>query len=195
MKPEVLLVDNKDSFSFNLVEAFERIGARVRVYRNDVPADELARIARALTPRPLVVLSPGPGKPGDAGNSPALVELVRGHLPVLGVCLGHQILLELAGARVERADVVVHGRASRIEHDGAGPFAGLPSPLSVGRYHSLCVRDVPERFRIHAELDGMAMAVTDDDALQTGLQFHPESILTPSGDCLLRNVLENTRAA
>ncbi|HEX8621826.1 MAG TPA: aminodeoxychorismate/anthranilate synthase component II [Allosphingosinicella sp.] len=187
MKRHVLLIDNLDSFTFNLVEAFERLGARVRVLRNSVAAADALAIARERDS--LIVLSPGPGRPEDAGSTLALVGLALGERPVLGICLGHQAIVSQAGGEVVRAPEPVHGKASLLRHDGAGPFAGLAAPVPVGRYHSLCTRRIPERFTVHAEVDGMAMAISDSEARQTGLQFHPESILTRGGDAILANVL------
>ena len=121
----------------------------------------------------------------------ALIGLALGEVPVLGVCLGHQGIVQQAGGTVSRAPEPVHGKASLLRHDGMGPFAGIDEPIHIGRYHSLCTRDVPGRFRIHAAIDGMAMAISDPEAMQTGLQFHPESILTCGGDILLANVLNS----
>lgn len=193
MKRTVLLVDNKDSFVFNLAESFERLGATVRVLRNT--ADPERVLADATKTDALIVLSPGPGHPKDAGCTIPLLTLARGRVPVLGVCLGHQAMVLEAGGVVEGVGEIVHGKASFLEHDGAGPFAGLPSPMPVARYHSLCTRIIPERFHISARLTTgglapMAMAIHDREARQVGFQFHPESILTPDGDRLLRNVLE-----
>lgn len=186
----ILLIDNLDSFTFNLVEAFERLGTTVQVLRNAVGAKEA--LARAEQSRALVVISPGPGRPEDAGCCLELIRLVKHRIPLLGICLGHQAILAEAGARVTRAFRPVHGKASLIAHDGEGPFAGISGPVRIGRYHSLGVGTVPPRFKVHAEADGMAMAVSDAKALQTGLQFHPESILTPDGDRILRNIIERT---
>ncbi|MEZ4307039.1 MAG: anthranilate synthase component 1 [Polyangiaceae bacterium] len=184
---EVVLVDNFDSFTFNLVEAFERLGCRVRVLRNTVSAESVVAQARARGA--LVVLSPGPGAPEDAGSCLGIVAAARGGVPVFGVCLGHQAIVLEAGGVVERAEGIVHGKASRLEHDGTGPFEGVPSPLFAGRYHSLATRRIPERLHVHAAIGDMAMAVSDRRARQVGLQFHPESILTPAGQKLLENVL------
>jgi anthranilate synthase/aminodeoxychorismate synthase-like glutamine amidotransferase len=183
----VLMIDNRDSFTFNLVEAFERLGETVTVLRNSVSAD--AALARAEAERALIVLSPGPGRPEDAGCSIALIAKAKGRAPLLGVCLGHQAIVHEAGGAVAGAPAIVHGKASVIDHDGTGPFEGLPNPLRVGRYHSLCTPNPPERFRVHGEIDGMAMAISDAEARQYGIQFHPESILTPHGDDLLRNIV------
>jgi len=182
----ILLIDNLDSFSFNLVESFERLGMDVHVVRNSV--DPARALAMAEENGSLIVLSPGPGGPDDAGCCLELIGLALGRVPLLGVCLGHQAIVRQAGGKVVRALEPVHGKASQLEHDGSGPFAGLDTPVHVGRYHSLCTRDVPERFRVHAELDGMAMAISDRQAMQTGLQFHPESILTRDGDRILANI-------
>ena len=187
MRRDVLLIDNFDSFSFNLVEAFERQGATVRVLRNTVDAAQAIAFARDNDA--LIVLSPGPGRPEDAGCTLDLIGRAIGHVPVLGICLGHQAIVHQAGGAVERATEPVHGRSSAIDHDGAGPFAGLKGAAPVGRYHSLCTRNVPARFQVHAVFDGMAMAISDLAAMQTGLQFHPESILTPDGDRILANIL------
>ena len=187
MSRHVVLLDNFDSFTFNLVESFERLGAAVQVLRNTVPA--AAALHLAMEKRALIVLSPGPGRPEDAGCMMELIGLASGRAAVLGVCLGHQGIVLQAGGTVTRAPLPVHGKASMLVHDRSGPFEGITEPVHVGRYHSLCTRDVPQRFRIHAEIDGMAMAVSDPVAMQTGLQFHPESILTRGGDQMLANIL------
>lgn len=187
MPCEVLLVDNFDSFTFNLVDAFERLGCRVRVLRNTAPARDVIEAARAA--RSLVVLSPGPGSPDEAGSCLEIIAAAKGAVPLLGVCLGHQAIVQEAGGVVDRADAVVHGKTTRLAHDGTGPFAGVPSPLLVGRYHSLATRSIPERLHVHAAIGDMAMAVSDPGALQVGFQFHPESILTPAGQTLLANVV------
>jgi anthranilate synthase/aminodeoxychorismate synthase-like glutamine amidotransferase len=191
MRNNVLLIDNLDSFSFNLVEAFERLGTTVQVLRNSIPAEEALKIAQEKDA--LIVLSPGPGRPEDAGCMLDLIGLAKGKVPVLGVCLGHQGIVQQAGGEVSRAPEPVHGKASLLAHDGAGPFAGISDPIHIGRYHSLCTRDLPARFRVHAEIGGMAMAISDPEALQTGLQFHPESILTRGGDMMLSNILKGFR--
>jgi anthranilate synthase/aminodeoxychorismate synthase-like glutamine amidotransferase len=186
MRP-VLMIDNLDSFTFNLVEAIERLGATVRVLRNTVAAQ--TALALAEETGATLLLSPGPGRPEDAGCCLELIALAKGRVPLLGVCLGHQAIVLEAGGTVERAPEPVHGKASLLEHDGAGPFAGIVGPVRIGRYHSLCTRNLPARFRVHAEIDGMAMAIGDPAALQTGLQFHPESVLTPAGSRILANAL------
>lgn len=185
----ILLIDNRDSFTFNLAQAFGRAGGRGIVVRNDIDAHEA--FARAIDANAIILLSPGPGAPADAGCCLALIRLAKGHVPLIGICLGHQAIVAEGGGDVVRAIEPCHGRCSAIDHDGTGPFAGLPSPLTVGRYHSLCTPTtaLPTRFAVDAELDGMAMAIRDDAAGQLGLQFHPESILTPKGDRLVTAML------
>jgi anthranilate synthase component II len=174
MSAPVLMIDNLDSFTFNLVEAIERLGAKVRVLRNTVAAADALAEAERRGAR--LVVSPG-------------IRHAKGRVPLLGVCLGHQAMVLEAGGEVVRAPAPVHGKATLLVHDGAGPFAGIEGPVRIGRYHSLCTRRIPNRFTVHAEADGMAMAISDPAALQTGLQFHPESILTPAGSRILANIL------
>ncbi len=187
MSRHVLLIDNLDSFSFNLVEAFQRLDADVQVMRNSIPAADALAIAEAK--QSLIVLSPGPGRPEAAGSMMALIGHAIGKVPVLGVCLGHQGIVLHAGGNVDRAPQPTHGKASFLLHDGAGPFEGLDQHIPVGRYHSLCTSIIPGRFKVHARIDGMAMAISDAEAKQTGLQFHPESLLTRGGDAILANIL------
>ena len=187
MSANILLIDNLDSFTFNLVDAIQRTGANVRVLRNTVSAK--AALALAKESGASILISPGPGRPEDSGCILDLVGLAKGRVPLAGVCLGQQAILMEAGAPLVRAAEPVHGKASLLEHDGEGPFAGLTEPVRVGRYHSLCTRDVPDRFRVHARIGGMAMAISDGDALQCGVQFHPESILTPVGSRILANLV------
>jgi anthranilate synthase/aminodeoxychorismate synthase-like glutamine amidotransferase len=187
---QVLMIDNLDSFTFNLVEALERLGCSVRVLRNS--ADAAQALAEAEEANALVVLSPGPGRPEEAGCCMELIERAIGRTPVLGVCLGHQAIVLQAGGEVGRAPAPVHGKASLLKHDGAGPFRGIDELSPVGRYHSLHTYNLPGRFRVHAEADGIVMAISDEQALQWGLQFHPESILTRGGDRMLANILADS---
>lgn len=188
MSRHILMIDNLDSFTFNLVEAFERLDSDVQVLRHTVAATDA--LARAIEKNSLIVLSPGPGTPDEAGCCLELIGLAKGKVPLLGVCLGHQAMVQQAGGAVTRAPHPVHGKAIMVAHDGQGPFKGIEGPMHIGRYHSLCTRNPPANFTIHAAVEGMAMAISDKAALQTGLQFHPESILTPHGDQMLRNVIE-----
>lgn len=188
MNRNVLIIDNHDSFTFNIVEALERLGATVRTVRNEIAAADA--LDQAQRSNAMILISPGPGRPEDAGCSMELTSLAKGKVPLFGVCLGQQAMVLEAGGEVVRAPVAVHGKASVLEHDGSGPFAGLPNPIKIGRYHSLCTPNPPRRFRVHAEIDGMAMAISDVEAKQVGVQFHPESVLTPIGQRMLLNVLE-----
>jgi anthranilate synthase component 2 len=187
MSRNILMVDNHDSFTFNIVEALERIGATVRTVRNEIAAKDAFDQARDSNS--MILISPGPGRPEDAGCCVELIALAKGKVPLFGVCLGHQAMVLEAGGTVVRAPEVVHGKASLLDHDGAGLFAGVPNPIKVGRYHSLCTPNPPARFRVHAAIDGMAMAISDAAAKQVGVQFHPESVLTPIGQKILANVL------
>ena len=190
----ILLIDNRDSFTFNLAEACRTAGATIEVVRNSVDAAEA--LNRAIEFGATIMLSPGPGAPVDAGCCLELIRLAEGRVPVIGICLGHQAMVEAAGGIVCRAHEPAHGKCSMLEHQDSGPFEGLPSPLRIGRYHSLCtpIVGLPDRVAIDAALDGMAMAIRDERAGQLGLQFHPESILTPCGDRLLAAILEWARA-
>lgn len=183
----VLLIDNLDSFTFNLVESLQRLGSKVRVVRNTIAAADA--LALAEQEGAAIMLSPGPGAPPDAGCCLELIGQAQGRVPVIGICLGHQAIVAHAGGTVSRAADPVHGKATLLDHDGGGPFEGLPNPLRIGRYHSLCTRDLPVRFTVHGQADGMAMAFSDPVARQWGLQFHPESILTTHGDAMLANLL------
>lgn len=192
-----LLIDNFDSFTFNLVQAFQQLGAHPTVLRND--RDELldpafvAGLAR-------VVLSPGPSRPENAGNCLKFLELLDKtgrNAPVLGVCLGHQTLGHFAGASVVRAERIMHGKVSPVEHDGSDVFAGLDNPFEVCRYHSLLVlaHEAPEKLRVTAKTaEGEVMGMVYTDRPWSGVQFHPESILTPDGPKLLANFLAKTKA-
>ena len=188
MNRNVLMIDNHDSFTFNIVEALERLGASVRTVRNEIAAEDA--LARATETNALILISPGPGRPEDAGCCIDLIRQAKGKVPIFGVCLGQQAMVLEAGGKVVRAPQAVHGKASLLEHDGEGPFAGLPNPLRIGRYHSLCTPNPPERFRVHASIDGMAMGISDLQAKQVGVQFHPESVLTPVGQRIIENVLK-----
>jgi anthranilate synthase/aminodeoxychorismate synthase-like glutamine amidotransferase len=187
MSRNVLMVDNHDSFTFNIVEALERLGATVRTVRNEIAATDALDLA--LQSHALILISPGPGRPEDAGCCMDLIALAKGKAPLFGVCLGQQAIVLEAGGEVVRAPNAVHGKASVLDHDGTGPFEGVPNPLKIGRYHSLCTPNPPARFRVHAAIGDIAMAISDAEAKQVGVQFHPESVLTPAGQRILANVL------
>jgi anthranilate synthase component 2 len=182
----VLLIDNYDSFTYNLYQYLCELGARVTVRRNDAITVEEAR---DLQPD-AIVISPGPGVPRDAGISVDLVRALGPTTPTLGVCLGHQAIAEAFGGSVDRAPELMHGKASQVHHTAGGVFAGLPSPFSAIRYHSLCVGDLPESLEVTAQSDsGVVMGIKHRDYPVEGVQFHPESILTEHGKQLLANFL------
>jgi anthranilate synthase/aminodeoxychorismate synthase-like glutamine amidotransferase len=182
----ILLVDNYDSFTYNLVHLFEELGAQVVVHRNDeISADEAERLA----PSHLVV-SPGPGRPGDSGATVEIVRRLAPTTPTLGVCLGHQAIVEAFGGQIGQARELVHGKSSAVGHDGRGIFEGLPQGFQAGRYHSLAAVDIPSALEVSATTDdGEVMAVRHRDLPVDGVQFHPESVLTPAGPDLCRNFL------
>ncbi len=189
-RPRVLLIDNYDSFTWNVVQGLGRLGADVLVHRNDaLDLDSAAQLAPTH-----LVISPGPGRPESAGLSVAILRAWVGRLPILGICLGHQALAAAFGGEVGPAARLVHGKASAVAHDGTGLFAGLPSPLSVGRYHSLAVPEsgLPGGFRVNArtlDADAEVMGLQHETLPVAGVQFHPESVLTPDGQALLANFL------
>jgi anthranilate synthase/aminodeoxychorismate synthase-like glutamine amidotransferase len=186
----LLLIDNYDSFTYNLVQAFLVLGAEVLVYRND--AITVAEAA-ALAPTHLCI-SPGPGTPYDAGISMEMIRAFAGRVPVLGVCLGHQSIVEVFGGKVVRAGRLMHGKTSLVQHDGLGLFADMPQPCEVGRYHSLIAEPeaLPPELTVTARTaEGEIMGVRHRDLAVAGVQFHPESILTPQGPHLLGNFLRN----
>lgn len=188
MTPRLLLIDNYDSFTYNLVQAFLVLGADVHVYRNDAITVEQAR---TFAPSHLCI-SPGPGTPYDAGVSMDMIRAFAGKLPVFGVCLGHQSIVEVFGGKVVRAGRLMHGKTSVIQHDGRSLFAGLPQPCEVGRYHSLiaAAETLPPELEVTARTaEGEIMAVRHRTLMVEGVQFHPESILTPDGPALLKNFL------
>jgi anthranilate synthase/aminodeoxychorismate synthase-like glutamine amidotransferase len=184
----ILLIDNYDSFVFNLARYFQRLGQETRVVRHD--AIDAARV-RAARPT-AVVLSPGPCTPNEAGCSLEIVRELQHELPILGICLGHQAIAAAMGGRIDRAPEAVHGRTSPVHHNGRGIFAGLPNPLVACRYHSLIVEEagLPPVLEVTARTaDGLVMAIAHCERPVVGLQFHPESILTEAGYPLLANFL------
>ena len=191
MKVKLLLIDNYDSFTYNLVQAFLVLGADVRVFRND--AIDIAT-AQALAPSHLCI-SPGPGTPYDAGISMDMIRAFAGHVPVLGVCLGHQSIVEVFGGKVVRAGRLMHGKTSPVHHDGRTLFAGLPQPCEVGRYHSLIAQPetLPPILEVTARTpEGEIMGVRHRELVVEGVQFHPESVLTPDGPKVMENFLRFT---
>ena len=186
----ILLIDNYDSFTYNLAHLFGELGAEVVVRRNDaIDPDE----AEQLAPSHLVV-SPGPGRPSEAGVSVELVQRLGGSVPTLGVCLGHQVIVEAFGGEVGQAKRLVHGKPSEIKHDGRGLFDGLPQPFEAGRYHSLAATSIPDCLEVSATCaDDEVMGVRHRELPVDGVQFHPESVLTPVGPALAKNFLGRSR--
>lgn len=187
----MLLIDNYDSFTYNLVQAFAAQGAEVLVYRNDaIAVDE----GLALEPTHLVI-SPGPGRPEDAGVSLAMIAAFADRIPLLGVCLGHQCLVQHFGGDIVRAERLMHGKTSMARHDGRTLYDGLSQPFEVGRYHSLCAEpaSLPAALELTAQTaSGEVMGVRHRELPLEGVQFHPESILTPEGDRLMANFMRMT---
>jgi anthranilate synthase/aminodeoxychorismate synthase-like glutamine amidotransferase len=184
----MLLIDNYDSFTYNVVQAFAALGAEVTVHRNDA-----ITVAEALELDPThLVISPGPGRPEDAGVSLAMIAAFSERVPLLGICLGHQSLVQHFGGEIVRAERLMHGKTSMAKHDGKTIFDGLPKALEVGRYHSLCARpdSLPGVLELTAETDrGEVMGVRHKTLPLEGVQFHPESVLTPEGRQLMANFL------
>ncbi len=189
----ILVIDNYDSFTYNLVQYFAELGAELVVYRND---ELTVEDVEALEPAGIVV-SPGPCTPREAGVSVAVIERFAGSVPILGVCLGHQAIGAAYGGRIVRAPRLMHGKTSQISHDGQGVFTGLPNPFTATRYHSLVIDEAtlpPELVVTARSEDGVIMGVRDRTGLVEGVQFHPESILTTVGKDLLRNFLARVEA-
>jgi anthranilate synthase component II len=184
----LLMIDNYDSFTYNLVQYFGELGADVHVYRNDaITVDQIA-----IWQPERIVVSPGPCTPSEAGISVPVIQRFAGRIPILGVCLGHQAIGQAFGGRIVRAQRVMHGKVSAVTHDGRGVFAGIPSPLTVTRYHSLAIErsSLPACLEVTAESeDGEIMAVRHRELAVEGVQFHPEAILTEHGHALLQNFL------
>jgi anthranilate synthase/aminodeoxychorismate synthase-like glutamine amidotransferase len=186
----ILLIDNYDSFTYNLAHLFGALGCEVVVYRNDaIDADT----AEDLVPSH-VLISPGPGRPGDAGATVEIVRRLGPRVPTLGVCLGHQAVVEAFGGEIGAAKRLLHGKSSPVRHDGRGIFAGLPEEFEAGRYHSLAATRVPDELEVSATCsEDEVMAVRHRELPVDGVQFHPESVLTPVGTTLARNFLEAHR--
>ncbi len=186
-KPHLLFIDNFDSFTFNLVDALCVLGAEVEVHRNSITAPDAVAIAAARQTR-LIVLSPGPGAPEDAGCCVDLIRAAAGRFPLFGVCLGHQAIVTALGGVVGPAGEIVHGKKSRIRHTQHPLFDGLPEEIEVGRYHSLAALTLPSELEVIANCGSIVMAVAHKKLPVYGVQFHPESILTTHGQRLLSNL-------
>ena len=188
---KILLLDNYDSFTYNIYQLLSELGAKVEVVRNDKISVDAAKNFSA------VIISPGPGVPSDAGISEQIISELKGTLPILGICLGHQAIGEVFGGKVVRAKEIVHGKTSRLKHNGAGIYSGLEQGVEVGRYHSLIIEreTLPDCLEVTSELDdGTIMGVRHKIFDVEGIQFHPESILTPSGRIMMKNFLQHLNA-
>jgi anthranilate synthase/aminodeoxychorismate synthase-like glutamine amidotransferase len=184
-----LFIDNFDSFTYNLVDDFCKRDCQAKVYRADTPLEVLKKVADDFKPD-LLVISPGPGTPASAGVTLEAIGYFKDKLPILGVCLGHQAIVEYFGGKIGHAPEPVHGKPSRVTHNEKDLFAGVENPLQAGRYHSLCALTLPDCLEPTAEFEGINMGIKHKQLLIFGVQFHPESILTPSGGKIIENILE-----
>ena len=190
---KVLMIDNFDSFTYNLVDEFEKRNCYVKVYRNNVGLENFEKIVNKMKPN-LIAISPGPSSPKDAGISIDIIKQYAGKIPIFGVCLGHQCIIEAFGGIVDRAPEVLHGKPSRITHDKKSIFKNIENPFQVGRYHSLAGIKIPEKLAVSAETGtGIVMGVRHRKFFVEGVQFHPESILTPNGGLLIENLIGELR--
>lgn len=185
---KVLFIDNFDSFTYNLVDDFCKRDCRAKVYRADTALEELKAVAAEFDPD-LLVISPGPGTPDTAGVSLAATDYFKDKLPIFGVCLGHQVIVQHFGGKIGHAPEPMHGKPSRVTHNEKDIFAGVENPLQAGRYHSLCALEVPDCLEETARFEDVVMGVRHKELPIFGVQFHPESILTPAGGKIIENVL------
>ncbi len=192
-KHKVLFIDNFDSFTYNLVDDFCKRDCEAKVYRSDTPIEELAKAGEEFD-ADLLVISPGPGMPKNAGVSLAAIDYFKEKLAIFGVCLGHQCIVEYFGGNICHAPEPMHGKSSRVIHNERGIFSGLENPLQAGRYHSLCSYELPECLERTAYYDEIVMGIEHKQLPIFGVQFHPESILTPTGGRIIENVLSIAKA-
>ena len=186
---KVLFIDNFDSFTYNLVDDFCKRDCQARVYRADTELEELKKLAAEFDPD-LLVISPGPGNPDSAGVTLSAIDYFKDKLPIFGVCLGCQAIAQYFGASIDHAPKPMHGKPSRVIHNEKGVFTGIENPLQAGRYHSLCIKDMPDCLETTAEFEGVLMGLQHKDLPIHAVQFHPESILTPAGGKIIENVLK-----
>ncbi|CAL4044162.1 Anthranilate synthase component 2 (plasmid) [Buchnera aphidicola (Pemphigus populi)] len=184
----VLLLDNIDSFTYNLVDQLRISGHKVLIYRNYVSI-KIIMLALSKINNPVLILSPGPGKPEDAGCMLELLNILKGKIPIIGICLGHQAIVQAYGGEIEYAEKILHGKISMIHHDNKKMFLNMQNPFPVARYHSLICKKVPNGFIINAIFNKIIMGIRNDLERICGFQFHPESILTPQGTKLLNQTL------
>ena len=190
---KVLMIDNFDSFTFNLVDEFEKRNCKVFVYRNNIGMNDFKNLVDEIKPK-LIVISPGPSAPKDAGISIDVIKNYSGKIPIFGVCLGHQAIIEAFGGIVDKAPEVFHGKPSKIIHDNKNIYKKLGNPLQVARYHSLCGLKIPAELEITSKTNnGIVMGVRHKKFFVEGVQFHPESILTPDGGLMIENLLEELK--
>lgn len=190
---KIIMIDNYDSFTYNLVNQFRILGAEVVVFRNDVATEEIFNHQLMNQSNTLIVISPGPGDPNGAGNSLKIIEQFIGKLPILGICLGHQAIVQQLGGKINSAKAIIHGKADQIftdkNNNQQSIFNLLPNPFQAARYHSLIAENIPDELNVIAETDGQVMAVQHKKHKVLGFQFHPESILTTHGSQLLKSSL------
>jgi len=185
---KVLFIDNFDSFTYNLVDDFCKRDCVAKVYRADTELDQLKQLAEEFRPD-LLVISPGPGTPDTAGVTLAAIGYFKDKLPIFGVCLGHQAIVQYFGGKIGHAPEPMHGKGSKVMHNQRGIFAGVENPLQAGRYHSLCALELPDCMELTAGFEGIIMAAEHKELPIFGVQFHPESILTPTGGKIIENIL------
>jgi len=186
---DLIFVDNFDSFTYNLVDQFRSLGHSVTVYRNSVNALSIVQAVQEKE-NPVVVLSPGPGAPSDAGCMPELIQRLKGKVPVIGICLGHQAIVEAYGGTVAGAGEIMHGKVSEMRYQPHAIYRDLPKTLAIARYHSLVATSVPDELTVTADVNGLVMSVVHNQDKVCGFQFHPESIMTTHGARLLENTIE-----
>jgi anthranilate synthase component II len=185
----ICIIDNFDSFTFNLLDEFSDPNHNIHVWRNSMSAAEVEKRLFELAPPRLLVFSPGPGHPDDAGSMNELIRSLKGRVPMFGVCLGMQAMVSVFGGTVKRAPQVVHGKARILTHDGTLIFKGLKERIYVGRYHSLCATVVPDCMNVLGRSDGVVMAIAHKSNPLIGIQFHPESILSTEGSLMIKNII------
>ena len=185
----ILFLDNFDSFTYNLVDQFRVLGHQVKVYRNNCDLEQIVQTA-LNTPNTVLALSPGPGTPQEAGILLPLIQRLKNTIPIIGICLGHQALIEAFGGKVVHAGEVLHGKVSKINHDGQAMFRDITNPMPVARYHSLMGSELPDELTVNADYNGIVMAIRHRNLPICGFQFHPESILTVQGSKLLEQSVE-----
>lgn len=185
---DILFLDNKDSFSYNLVDLLRINHHNVVIYRNDTSLEIITKKLQEMI-NPILLLSPGPGRPNNSGCMPQLIKIAKGKIPLIGICLGHQAIVEAYGGEVRNSIDRAHGKVALIQHDNQAMFQDLKNPLPVGRYHSLVCTNIPNTLTINAQYKDMVMAIRNDEDKVCGVQFHPESILTPQGSLLLTQMI------